>query len=355
MPGPQILSQIRNRQKTKRGPLKRKVSVRRGAFQDGNPLPPTSSDSRLAVRKSASGVFWWFVQREMSSSASIGVLLLCLSLLAVEATVQFVAGGSSNWTYYDDSIHAWVAGAPSGLFNIWFDVVYSPTLDLWVGAGAGVPDLVVSPDGITWQQVVLAVSSCVGVCEGGGSLVAVCNASPSSPSLYRSVDRGVSWIGVGPNGLFVNNLDDGGRCSFSPSQNRFIAAGVGSATLAFSDDLGATWTSLGNIVFDVAAHSVGWSEEQVDAHYFSASVSLLTSYPASMGSDWRIVRHNCFFCHRHFWLGIREDKLFSLWQSCRVWCWRLGRSWGRRGNHFDQSKWDFMGTCCASSFLCCWM
>ena len=191
--------------------------------------------------------------------------LLCLSILSVEATVQFVAGGSSNWTYYDDALHTWVTGSPTNLFNIWADVVYSPALDLWVGAGFGVPDLVVSPDGITWQSVVLAqVNSCVGVCEGGGVLVAVCNpTSPSGSSLYRSVDRGVTWIGVGPSGLFVNNMVDGGRCSFSPSQNRFIAAGVGTATLAFSDNLGANWTSLGNIVFDVAAHSVAWSEEQV--------------------------------------------------------------------------------------------
>lgn len=113
-----------------------------------------------------------------------------------------------------------------------------------------------------FDQIAAVVSNCVGVCEGDGVVVAVCNAATVS-SIWYSIDGGITFSASSNGLLFDATLNLGGRCAYRPSTRTFVAVGRGSSTIARSTDMGMSWIPVvGGSLFAVAGYGMRFSHCQ---------------------------------------------------------------------------------------------
>ncbi len=129
-------------------------------------------------------------------------------------------------------------------------VRFIPFLKRWVAVGRNsLPDRCViwSDNGVNnWKAHTgstcsgLGITTGIGICYGGGSNgVVLVVGQPGNGAIMSS-----------PNGTHytprsTGNIGTVNSCAFSPQFQRFVAVGSGTSTMLYSNDMGATWTSLG--------------------------------------------------------------------------------------------------------------
>jgi hypothetical protein len=193
-----------------------------------------------SIRYSADGVSWTFVSLPGSGSGraiAFGA--------GVFVRLRYSGGNTTRVLTSPDGI-TWTQRTTPNLNLAWISVVYSPTLGLFAAVASGEEggssaNIMTSPDGITWTTRTNPLSSvgwgCVGVAPDG-SFVAL---GYQHGFVLRS-SNGITWSAAGgtvptpPFGTAYRKIATYG--------SRMVAVSASGGYRVYSDDNGATWTSV---------------------------------------------------------------------------------------------------------------